>query len=533
MEQRREIASVSSTDSVAALLGHVREKGVRVWVEEGCLRYKAPKDVLTHQELQQLREAKGEILALLEEKPRPETGAKGAQALTPFHRAPLSYSQRQHYTFYQLDHQAAFRHLLSVQHLKGPLDETAARRTVHAIFRRQDSLRTRIRLCGDTLLQEVASDVDGTLEIEDLSALQSSDQWAHVLQRIEQWVMEPIHVVVGPLVALKLLRLGPEDHVLIVAMEHLIADMWSVNTFVRDFLWGYPRALRDGVVQFPPLPMQFSDYASWQRSRESEWLKAHGPYWQQRLKDCRRQRFPDDPNLSEPHTGWTVVPIALDTLLTARLRQRCRERGTTLVLTLFTAYVALVLRWCEVTDTLIRFESHGRVDPQLMDTIGYFTAPLYIRVSLSPEETFLELFKRVTAEYCSAYEHADASYLESQDPRPEFARNTAFNWIPAIAHEEIPATLELPMPPQCEPVEIENPRLKYLERDTEPFVIFFESLKSLQGGVWFPLRRFSKTSMEHFAAHLRDFVEVLVTEPHACVMRLLVRPSQPSRSPGE
>jgi hypothetical protein len=526
MEPRTGSATASIvTDRGVVLLERAREKGVRFWLEEGRLRYKAPKNALTDQELEQLRDSKNQIVALLEEDPLLDATANGAQRPPDLARSPLAFSQLQHWKFYQLDHHPAFRHLLSVQRLRGRLDEEAVRRTVEAILHRQNALRTRIRLWGPTPWQEVASSLDGSLEIHDLSAVEVGNQWAQVTRQVEQLVMAPIDVAVGPLLGLKLLRFSPWDHVLMVAMEHIIADMWSVNLFVRDFLWGYRRAVRDGAVEFPPLALQFADYATWQRSREAQWLKQHGPYWEGRLRGCGRLRFPGEPGLAlVPSTGWTIVPVVLDTTLSARLRRWCRARGTTVVLTIFTAYVALVLRWCGVANTLIRFESNGRVDPRLLDVIGYFTSPLYLRVSLCAQDTFVQLLNRVTLEYCSAYEHADASYLESHDPRPEFARNTAFNWIPALTTEAVPASVDSPTEIRCEPLEIDNPRLKHLERDTEPFVVFFDSPDALHGGVWFPLRRFSTASMESFAAHLQDFVNVLVTDPSRCVMELPLRP---------
>lgn len=512
-----------TADRLTVLLGRVRAKGVRIWAEEGHLRYRAPKNALTDHDIEQLRTSKGEILSLLQHD-LPPSLAPTAPPARRTHLAPLAYSQLHHWNFYQLSHQPAFRHLLAVQRLAGPLDIEATRRTIAAIIHRHDSLRTRIILHGGIPMQEIANSVEWTLDIQDLTTAAASGHELEINRQIEQIVMEPINVSIGPLFAVKLLRLSPSDHILIVAMEHIISDMWSINLFMRDFLRGYAQATRSGTVAFAKLPMEFSDYASWQKSQKTNWLKRHSPYWEDCLRSCHRLRFPDDP--PPPHcltqnnrSGWTIATIPVEGALHTRLQQWCREQRTTVVMSIFTAYVALVLRWCRAAETLIRFETNGRVDPKLADTIGYFTSPLYIRVSLTENDTVADLLRRVTQAYCSAHEHADFSYIESREPRPDFTRNTAFNWIPSLADHDTENTLNADAL-KLLPFDFENPRLQRLERDTEPFAVFFAQRDRIDGGIWFPLDRFSRATMEMFSKHLRAFVDELIKHPGQRVLDL-------------
>jgi hypothetical protein len=177
-------------------------------------------------------------------------------------------------------------------------------------------------------------------------------------------------------------------------------------------------------------------------------------------------------------------------------------------------YAGLVLRWCDETDTVVQFQSDGRFDPDIENTVGYFATALFLRVQLPEQATFVDLMRQVTQEYCNAYEHADFSYLGSQTPRPDFTCNTAFNWVPLAGQMDLDlAALQgtddalglqaLPVP---------NPELRRLDHDHEPSVVLFEVGDEVLGYLCFPLWRFSVAGMEHFGRNFLTFLQTLLIQ---------------------
>lgn len=500
------------------LLGSMRKKGVRLWLEGRRLRYKAPKNALTQAEIEVLREFSGQIVTLQESTARQKITDPRLEVRPRLDSAPLSFSQLQHWNLYQLRERRAFRHLASVKRLCGRLNVDALRRSVSEVVRRHDTLRTRIVVCDGTPIQEIAESGDWELKVEDLTAVSESCREVEINRRIEQVILEPVDVAVGPLFEAKLLRFKENEHVLIVAMEHIISDEWSLDIFLRDLFTAYAHILKGHAISLPEIPIQFADYAVWQRSAQKSWIEKHGAYWNERLSGCERLRFPVDGSLpSEARLGWRIVPVQIGKDLNAELHEWCRLRRTTVVMSVCSAYVGLVLRWCNVSETVIRYESNGRVSQKLENAIGYFTSPLFLRIKLLEDDSFADLLNQTREEYCRAYEHADSSYMEAQLPRPEFARNTAFNWIPQgskIVASDLDGSEDAI---NCSAVPFINPRLKNLERDTEPFIVFFDSDDGIVGGVWFPLNRFSVSTMERFGRNFLVFIRGMLRQPEGRV----------------
>jgi hypothetical protein len=141
--------------------------------------------------------------------------------------------------------------------------------------------------------------------------------------------------------------------------------------------------VRGEPLSLPNIAVQFPDYAAWQRSTEEAWCREHASYWTERLAGCERVRFPDDATvIANAMGGFAAAPLRIGKEMTAGLREWCRLRKTTVVMSVFTIYAALVLRWCKVPDAVFQYMSDCRFSPQIENTIGYFAAPLYLRMQL-------------------------------------------------------------------------------------------------------------------------------------------------------
>jgi hypothetical protein len=500
----------AKSEDTRDLLGYLSRKGVRLWSTDGQLHFRAPKGALTGDDLEVLRGAGAHIAAALEQGGRTQLNGSAPDPSQLRFRAPLAFSQLQHWQLYELSRRPAIRQLASATRLYGRLHIDALREAINAMVRRHDALRTRIVFSEGTPMQEVWNADRADLPITDLTNLVLQAREAAVCEAIRAFILEPINLTSGPLFGVRLLRLGEREHVLLAGMEHMISDAFSMGIFLRELFQFYSSRAEGPRQDPPPIPAQFVDYAIWQQRSLPSWQQQHSAYWDERLRDCGRVRFPEDTVVSATASGWGTIPVVIGKAETQTLKEWCRSKRTTLVMAVFTAYAALVLRWCGVSDMIIQYQADGRVNPKTMGTIGYFAAILYLRIQLRSVETVSQLLDIVTREYCAAYEHADFSYLEAQLPRPGYAYNTAFNWIPQASSSLTDDDLDLAI----SPVEFAHPMLDSMDRDNEPVIVLTERNEEIVGGISYPLNRFSRRYMDRFVHSFVQLVHKLPQSEH-------------------
>jgi hypothetical protein len=477
---------------------------------------------LTKEEIQRLRTFREQIIARLEASPDTQAADLILQARRQAEHLPLTFSQLSHWDWYQLGERRSVRVIASAMRLCGPFNIDSLQRSIAEVIRRHEALRTHIVVRHGVPSQEVAEQGDWNLTTDDLTTLPEPLREKELRNLIEREVLEPVDVTVGPLLGMKLVKLRVEEHVLIVAMEHVISDMFSMSLFWRELLRAYAQAAVGRPFSLPEVPIQFADYALWRRQSHESWLAKHGRYWNKRLSGCQRVMFPSEGGIrSITRVGWGTASVRIGRDLKAKLLDWCRVKHTTLAMAVLTAYTGLVLRWCAVSDVVVQLITDGRVIPKIENTIGYFAFPLSLRIELLEDDRFIHLLSRVTTEYCNAHTHSDYGYIEAQTPRPEFVRNTAFNWIPngsnswmsQVCDVQLSEPGGLPSEMTCVPVPFEHPVLKILDTDREPFILLFDTDEEVVGGVHFPLSRFGVETMERFVRNFHLFVSMLTEEP--------------------
>jgi hypothetical protein len=494
----------ANSEKILAIVAELRHRGVKLWSHDGQLRYRAPRGALTSVDIETIREFRGQILTLL----------RSHVNLQP---APLAFSQLAHWSLYGLDQCSSIRNVAHAIRTKGMLDTHTLRGSVAEVVRLHGALRTRVVVCDGIPMQQQWEGGTDLLEVEDLSALSPDAADWEIQKQLAELILDPVDVRVGPLFRVRLLSLSANEAVLIVAMEHIISDGFSLTVFWRDLFAAYAR-IRRGELRSTELPLQFADHSTWQRRNEAAWNEKHGAYWRARLDGCGHVKFRESyPATTRIHSQWGRVPIRIDGELKAQLRQWCRMQKTTLAMSVFTAYVAVVLRWCDVEEAIFQYHIDGRDSPPMQGAIGFFASVLYLRLGLTPEDSFSALAGRAMAEYCAAREHADCGLLAARSPA-DFMRNTTFNWLPqgalqldldelGHAGDEITWTS----------VTFQSPRIRDCEADIEPSIALTESGDEIVGSVYFSLDRFSQRSMERFVSNFMAFLRVMVKEPQGAV----------------
>lgn len=496
-------------EEVKEILAVIQAKNVKLWSDQGELRYRAPKGALTRMEIERIKGLRQPIVHVLEASPvagAPELRSEPKQQTIS---VPLTYSQQVHWNFRKPLERATVRQIASATRLRGRLNVEILRQSIAHMARRHEALRTRLVVVDGVPAQEVLDSIAFDLKIEDLTSVPPGVQDAAVASLIDAMILDPIEITVGPLWEARLAKLGDVDHVLIVAMEHIISDAYSMNILMHELLTVYSGLVQGTAINLPPIPIQLAEYAVQQRRDHQVWLDEHENYWSTRLAGCKGSGFPEDARLANPRSGWGTVSLRIEKELKSNLQAWCRTRHTTVMMAVLTVYVALLLRWCSASDMVVRYQSDGRSISKLKGAIGFFASKLFLRIQLREEDSFVDILDRVSDEYCNAYEHMDFSYIDAQVPEVAFARNPGFNWIPQPPRNEL---IELAGSIDCEPFPFVNPVIRTYDADEEPIAVLYEFEDEISGGVHFPRRRFSPATLQEFVDNFWIFLKSLLED---------------------
>jgi amino acid adenylation domain-containing protein len=248
------------------------------------------------------------------------------------------------------------------------------------------------------------------LPVEDLSGLDEADREAAVRRRAGEEARRAFDLSAGPLFRAALLRLGAEDHVLLLSMHHIVSDGWSMGVLFRELSALYA-AYREGRESpLPELPVQYADYAVWQREQlAGEVLERQLSYWRERLAGAPELlELPTDhprPPVQTYRGAW--VPVELSPELLERLQALGRSEGATLYMTLLGAFQVLLGKYAGSEDVVVGSPIAGRTRGEVEELIGFFVNTLVLRTDLSGDPSFREVLRRVREATLGAYEHQE------------------------------------------------------------------------------------------------------------------------------
>ncbi|TBG06907.1 condensation domain-containing protein, partial [Rhizobium leguminosarum] len=329
----------------------------------------------------------------------------------------LSYAQQRLWFLSQLDGVSEAYHMPAGIRLAGHLDRSALGLALDGIVARHEALRTRFDVIDSEPVQVIGdADIGFALTDTDLRLLGSDEARQTAVERlaVEEW-SAPFDLGRGPLMRGRLVRLGEEEHVLLVTMHHIVSDGWSIGVMIREFVALYDAYSqgRDGLSVLPGLEIQYADYAHWQRQYLSgAVLEAQADYWRDALKDAPALlELPADRRrpAQQDHAGGRVA-LALDGDLTAKLKTLSARHGTTLFMTLLAGFGALLSRLSGQEDVVIGTPVANRTRSEVEGLIGFFANTLALRLELSDGPTVQDLLLQVKARSLSAQMHQDLPF---------------------------------------------------------------------------------------------------------------------------
>ncbi|HEY0022714.1 MAG TPA: amino acid adenylation domain-containing protein [Longimicrobium sp.] len=327
--------------------------------------------------------------------------------------APLSFSQRRLWFLDRMEPGNAFYNLPNAVRMRGALDLPALERALGEIVRRHEALRTVFTEADGSPVQVIAPFAGFALPVEDLSGLSEADREAAARRRVGEEAARPFDLSAGPLFRAGLLRLGSEDHVLLVSMHHIVSDGWSLGILLREMSALYA-AYREGRESpLPELAVQYADFAAWQHEQLAGGvLERQLAYWRERLAGAPEllELPTDHPRPAVQTYRGATVPVELSPELLERLQALGRSEGATLYMTLLSAFQVLLSKYSGSTDVVVGSSIAGRTRKEVEELIGFFVNSLVLRTDLSGDPTFRETLRRVREVTLGAFANQEVPF---------------------------------------------------------------------------------------------------------------------------
>jgi amino acid adenylation domain-containing protein len=334
------------------------------------------------------------------------------QALPRVGTLPLSFAEERLWFFDQLEPGSPVYNISAALHLKGPLDVTALHQSLNTIVQRHETLRTTFEALDGKPQRIIAPTLSLALPVVDLTMLPESERKAKTSQLAIEEAQRSFKLAQGPLVRTSLLELDWDEHTLLLTLHHIISDGWSMGVLLQELAALYNAYSSGYSSPLPALPIQYGDYALWQRIYlQEEMREEQVSYWQEQLAALAILQLPTDrPRPSIQTFRGAKYPLALSAALTKELKELSRRQGVTLFMTLLAAFNVLLYRHTEQDDLCIGTPIANRTRSELEKLIGLFVNTLALRTDLSGNPSFRELLQRVRKVALEAYAHQDLPF---------------------------------------------------------------------------------------------------------------------------
>jgi amino acid adenylation domain-containing protein len=326
---------------------------------------------------------------------------------------PLSFSQERLWFMEQLDPGNPSFNVFAAYHLSGALDRNALEKALYEIVKRHEIWRTTFEIMDDQPVQIIHPDPALNLSIIDLQQLDPNIRQSEIESLIRKEIATPFNLVTGPLWRIKLMALSKQEHILVMVSHHMVNDGTSVGVFLRELGEYYSIFVMNNVYQPPELPIQYADFAVWQREYfQGKKLSDQMTYWQEKLDgeipvlelpfDHRRPPV----KTITGKTQWFELPHPAF----AKLRTFGHQTGATRFMVLLATFKALFHRYSGQTDLIIGSPIAGRTRAEIEPLIGCFVNTLIIRTRLDPAMSFRQLVRQVKETSLEAYDHQEIPF---------------------------------------------------------------------------------------------------------------------------
>src|SRR6218665_2677181 len=443
-----------------------------------------------------------EALAARVDETHPSGGMR-IPALRPVERigaTPLSFAQQRLWFLDQLDPGSASYNVPVVLRLEGELDIGALEKSFHALVRRHEALRTTFHQEEGQPVQRISPPADVSFAVVELGELPGDHRDAEALRLVGEEARRPFELARGPLFRVTLLRLSEHAHVLVLNMHHIVSDGWSMGVLIKEVAALYPAFLRGEASPLPALPVQYADYAVWQR----QWLRgdvldAQLAWWKQLLAGNAPLELPTDrPRPAVQSYRGAHLPVSLPRELAEGLKALAQKEGVTPFMLLLAAWQGPVHPHSGQRDISVGSPTAGSRQGGGGGGVGFFVNTLALRSQVRPEASFRELLAQVKATTLGAYVHQDVPFErlgEELKPERDQSRSPLFQVMFALPNPPMPELVMGPL--RLSPMEVEFKTAKF-----DLSLALTETPEGLRGVLEYNTDLFVRGTAERMMSHL-------------------------------
>ena len=426
---------------------------------------------------------------------------------------PTSIDQERLWFIEQLQPGNSAYNIFSASRIKGPLNAALMERVVNELIARHEVLRTTFTVVDDQPMQVIHPRMEITLTPVDLQSLPVEEREQEALRLVTETFSQPFDLEKGPLVRVGLLRLAEDDHVLHSNMHHAVTDRWSGAIFEQETGLLYEAFANNRPSPLPELPIQYADYAIWQRSMaESEIYRRQAEYWTRRLIGLPFVLevpidFPRPP--IQNFRGARVYTRYSRRLLDA-LRELSRREGVTMFTLALAAYKALLYRYTAQETVLVGTTFANRNRPELQNMVGYLLNLIVLSTDLSGNPTFREVLRRERATVLEGFANQDLPFgklVQELRPVQDASRN------PIVQHSLIYLDF-----PELTVMETLGLTARHLDIDNgasrfDMTLAMTETEQGYEVDIEFPTDLYRRERIERMTSHLESILESIVVDP--------------------
>lgn len=431
--------------------------------------------------------------------------------------AELSFAQQRLWFLEQLIPGTPIYNMSGAIHLSGQLNLEALEASLSELVRRHETLRTTFTTDENgNPLQVIHPAQKLELPKQELIGRYEYEKQIELERLVQEETRIPFDLEKGPLIRAKLLIINEEEHVLIFTMHHIISDSWSLGIFAREIAALY-RAFSEGKPStLNDLPIQYSDFAVWQKQQmNSEKMKKQMAYWKNRLDgELPVLQLPVDasPTKEATFAGGRHY-FELDRDLTDRLRALGKEEGTSLFMTLLTAYKTLLYRYSGQEDIIVGTPIAGRRQKEIEDLIGFFVNTLPLRTDLSGKPTFRQLLQRVKQTALEAFDHQDLPFekiVEEVQPERSMNQSPLFQTMFVLQNAPMPK------------MELKDLTVSFLDvySGTTKFDLLLTMIETEAGmtaAFEYDKQLFKETTIKRITQHFTRLLQAIVENPDGLI----------------
>ncbi len=432
---------------------------------------------------------------------------------------PLSFAQQRLWFLDQLEPASPSYNLPKSVRLFGELNVAALSQSINEIVRRHEILRTSFATSDGKPIQIISPSVSLRLPMVDLQNIPPSEREVEVYRLAKAEAQKAFHLAESLLLRASLLRLGEDEHVILLTLHHIVSDGWSTGVLIREMAALYEAFSCGRPSPLPELPIQYADFAVWQREwLQGQVLETQLTYWKQQLKgDLPILQLPcDRPRPAVQSFAGKTLSFVLPKTLTEALKALSYRQNVTLFMTLLAAFKTLLYRYTGQEDILIGSPIANRNRAEIEHLIGFFVNTLVLRTDFSGNPSFSELLKRVRDCTLSAYAHQDLPF-EKLVEELQLQRNLSYAPLFEVMFVFQNASikkLELPGL-SIQPLEVNSETAKF-----DLTLTLQENEQELIGTVEYNTDLFDETTISRLVEHFHTLLVGIVANPQQQVSNL-------------